>query len=297
MSNFTQFGIFLSLLDGKTHKASELADKFEISTKTVYRQVEKLCYTGFPITSCTGKNGGISVAGKFKLSTWFFSEQELAYLLSLVKSSKNINPTLCAVVSSKLKQHITNTQFTEAQKQVDKLFVDTLPWFSTTTISSEYSTLFKACINSVKVEFCYKQSLRKVDPYCIVYKESNYYLYGYCNKKNQFRLFKLNRISNIIVTDLKFNKQNINLDQKPWNNSKFKTIDVVLQCNESIIKDISCWAKTETVNTDTYKIKAVNNNGLIHKFMEYGDSIKILEPQIIIKSLQLECSKILKNYT
>lgn len=299
MSNFTEFGIFLSLLDGKPHKASELADQLEISTKTVYRQINKLAYAGFPITTSTGKNGGISIAGKFLCDTWFFTEVELAYLLNLINSSHNINPRLSSILSGKIKEHILSKDLSMANSLTGKLFIDTLPWFNTSSTSlSNYKTLLDACNNNTKIEITYYPSPLKriIDPYCIVYKESNYYLYAFCNNKQQFRLFKLNKITYLNITNIQFLRKDINLNNRPWNNSKFNMVDVYLKCNKQTILDISSWAKVEDADNDTYKVVAVNNNGLIHKFMEYGNNIKILKPKSIVESLCNECKNLLNHY-
>ena len=91
MNNYIEFGIFLLLLDNKVYTAKKLAERFEVSTKTIYRHINKLVYAGLPITTCTGKNGGIMLSNKPDYNYYFFSKDEIMSLLSLIKNNKTVD--------------------------------------------------------------------------------------------------------------------------------------------------------------------------------------------------------------
>lgn len=106
MSNYLQFAIFLNILDGKMHTAQEIAEKLEVSTKTIYRNTNKLIYAGLPITTATGKNGGILLTKKFYVNTWFFSKEELDYMLDILSTNKTINPITNNIITNKIVNHL-----------------------------------------------------------------------------------------------------------------------------------------------------------------------------------------------
>lgn len=295
MSNFTEFGIFMSLLDGKLHKANELAEKFEISTKTVYRQTNKLAYAGFPITTYAGKNGGIMLAQKFKCQTWFFSENELAYIKNLVASS-HLDPTTSSIICSKIDELMEKENFAAAKQQSNRFFVDNSSWFAKKPSSiKNYADILDACINNNQVQLTYgtNNNKRIINPYCIVQKEGYYYVYAYCTNREQFRLFKLCRIKNYSILSSIFSRQQINLQKMPWNTTQNQT-KIIIETNPDTAADIASWTSCKCISNNIYAIDAIFNNGLIHKLMEYRDKIKVVKPQIIIDNI-INCCKIVSN--
>ncbi len=297
MSNFIEFGIFVSLLDKKVHKACSLAEKFEVSTKTIYRVIDRLVSAGLPVGSLPGKNGGVFLLDDFDCNTWFFTEEELAYLLNIVNSNLNICPTTASIISEKIKSFISQKQLLGASKLSDKLFIDNSGWFCTRLQSySAAATLLEGCKSYKKLQFEYMGKQKNVEPYCVVYKQGDYYLYGYCSFSQSFRLYKASRMTNITITGEQFTPIKINLTAKPWNKSCFDMVNVVLEAEPVTAQDISCWAKVICKNSKAITIKAVNNLGLTHKLMEYGDKIKIISPASIAEEIKQECLKIANLY-
>lgn len=297
MSNYIELGIFLSLLDQKVHTASSLAEQFEVSTKTVYRLTNKLCSAGLPVGTIAGKNGGLFLASKFAWDTWFFSEQELAFMLGLVNSNLNIKPKVASIISAKLAHHMDNQKLQLAQQNSNKLFIDNLGWFNTANTSyAKAEQLMDACNNNLQVNFNYTGSTRNVQPYCIVFKQGDYYLYGYCLTRQDFRMFRLNRITDLNITEQRFLPMQINLTERPWNNTSFKHIQLTLAATPEVMQDISCWAKLEKSDNGYAKITAIDNLGLTHKLMQYGDKIKIISPAKIASEIKNECLKIAQLY-
>lgn len=86
---YIAMGIVLELLQHKKVTADRLAEKFEISTRTVYRYVDDLSIGGFPVISFLGRGGGLGLAENFSLNNLYFSKQELDLLLYMCKNQKN----------------------------------------------------------------------------------------------------------------------------------------------------------------------------------------------------------------
>ena len=285
------------MLDQKVHTAASLAQQFEVSTKTIYRLTNKLCSAGLPVGSIAGKNGGIFLASKFPLDTWFFSEQEIAYMLGLVNSNLNIKPQVSNIIAAKIAHHIDNQKLKLAQQSCNKLFIDNQSWFSTANTNySKAETLLDACNNNFQVNFIYANSPRAVQPYCIVFKQGDYYLYGYCLTRQDFRMFRLSRITNLNITKQKFVPMQINLTERPWNNTSFNNIQLTLKATNEVLQDIACWAKLEKLDSGYAQITAVDNLGLTHKLMQYGNNIKIISPAKIASEIKQECLKIAQLY-
>lgn len=295
---YLEFGIFMSLLDGKYHKASDLADKFEVSTKTIYRGINKLVYAGVPLTTKAGKFGGISLINSTLLNTWFFTEDELAYILNMAISANKYKPITNTILQSKIESHIKNKNFTTASKLAGSFIIDSNTWFSSGTKTNEFESIILSAISdSNKIEIEYSSNIRIIDPYCIVYKENSFYVYGFCNTRQEFRLFKLTRINSIKALDINFEKQEIDLNLKPWNNNQsFDNVSITIYANNEIKNEFDSWTSTEVIGKNLFKISAINNIGLIHRLMQYGNSIKVISPTEIINNLKNECNKIANLY-
>lgn len=298
MSSYIEFGIFLTLLDGKTHKAAEFANKYEISTKTVYRHINKLVYAGFPITTFTGKNGGITLISDYKIDTWFFSDTELAHLLNLVNSEKSLSPEYYETIAEKIKRQTLKQSSKSAL--IDKFFIDSNCWFTNLSKKTklDYQNTLRACEKHKQMEILYNgsKSPRVIDPYCIVKKENDFYIYAYCNVREDFRLFKISRIDSYKILEEEFNLKEINLTKQPWNNTSFERISITAQMNSNLAKEISSWTTVEKIDETTYKFCATNNIGLVHKLMQYGNQIKVLKPQNLARSMLAECQSIANLY-
>lgn len=297
MSNFVEFGIFMSLLDGKLHKAKDLAEKFEISTKTVYRHANKLVYSGFPLTTFAGKNGGICLAKKFQCQTWFFSESELSYIKNIVASS-NISPATSTIICAKINQLVEKEDLSKTKRESNVFIIDSGKWFSKKPDSLDnYQNIVNACINNLQMKIVYgtNENPRIINPYCIVQKEGAYYVYAYCNTKQEYRLFKLCRMKECKPLLTQFERQQINLESMPWNKSKNQT-NIIIKTSKYIAQDISSWTTCKKLQDDYYSFDAIFNDGLVHKLMEYGNQIKVIKPQELVNKIINECQIITQNY-
>lgn len=84
MNNFVIFGIILTLVEKKKCTSVQLARKFEVSVKTIYRYVEQISAAGLPIFCTQGKNGGIEISPDFDLESNYLTAAEMQKIQSLL---------------------------------------------------------------------------------------------------------------------------------------------------------------------------------------------------------------------
>lgn len=92
MSIYIVMGIVLELLQNEKITAQKLAQKYELSTRSIYRYVNALCESGFPIITHLGRMGGIALEPNFSLNNLFFTKSEIELLISLCMKKKNKTP-------------------------------------------------------------------------------------------------------------------------------------------------------------------------------------------------------------
>lgn len=300
----------ISLQSGSRYTAKALAEKFEVSIKSVYRAIDVLLSAGMPITSIQGKNGGYELIKESKINSSFFTMDELSSFISFIKSNPNsyskhsLDERLLSLNNKSVIENIK----TKSQEVV----IDTNLW-GLSCKDNEITDIIKKQIHSKKkiiIEYFISCSnridQRIIHPYTLVYKMDNWYLYAFCEKRNSFRLFKLTKIKNYNILDENFEIKNIDVLSKPWNlefKNNLEEIEIELICPTLFINDIKTWLNdvTTTLECDEngknkIKGKALYSIGLIHKIMEYGDKIKILKPDKLKNALCYECLSIYNYY-
>ncbi|GFI48143.1 hypothetical protein IMSAGC019_03470 [Lachnospiraceae bacterium] len=192
MSESRLFKILYYLLDRKRATAPELAAEFEVSPRTIYRDVEVLSSVGIPVYAEPGRNGGIYLLQDFILDRAILSENERQEVLTAIQSISATGYTGGNEMLTKLSAlfNINTSNWLE---------VDFSRWGKCDYDNSKFEILKKAVIQNKEVMIVYEntsseKSKRTVQPLKILYKSKEWYLKAFCMEKQDFRIFKLNRI-------------------------------------------------------------------------------------------------------
>lgn len=306
MKSGIMFGILLTILNNRKVKREYLAEKFEISTRTVARHIDSLCEGGVPIITLRGANGGYMIADDFKLERSFFCPDELHRLLTCLNATATSFPDQNHEIIEKLK-HIGSVKENEKYLlKTDTLIIDVGTWTNPYSYRGKIAALNKAIDNDLTVNMEYTDnkeyySVRDFDPYCLVLKEGIWYTYGFCHLRNDFRLFRLARIKNLTLTEIKFERKKSDVFEK-LNGSFDDTalVDLEFEFFSTSLSEVEEWLGPEAITErgTTYVARAMlyGGNLLINKLLSFGSSIKIIKPQALKEELLVECSRVLKRY-
>ena len=186
------FKIVYHLLDKGRATAPELADKFEVSVRTIYRDIDALSSAGIPIYAEPGRNGGIFLLQDFVLDRALLSENEKLEVLTSIQSIFATGYTGGTEMLSKLSAlfHVHTKDWLE---------VDFSRWGKRIYDNSKFEILKTAVIQCREVKIVYensnsRRSTRILQPLKMSYKSKEWYLKAFCMEKQDFRIFKLNRI-------------------------------------------------------------------------------------------------------
>lgn len=172
----------------------ELADRFEVSRRTIFRDLDTLNCAGIPIVSYPGKGGGVSILEGYKLNKNILSTGDAERIFTGLNALKSIDGDNS--VTSLIAKLVPEKE-TDAFSHSDYV-IDLSPWFSDSIVSEKISRLHCAICECrlVRLEYIARnsRSVRTVEPHKLVFKQSNWYLYGFCLERNNFRLFKVRRI-------------------------------------------------------------------------------------------------------
>ena len=300
MSESRLFKILYYLLDKGTVTAPELAKKFEVSVRTIYRDIDMLSGAGIPVYTTTGHGGGIHLLDNFVLKKSLLSEQEMQDILIGVQSLSAVQYPDTDGVMSKLK---ATFQIAES----DWIEIDFSRWGSIVEKEKQYFEMLKRSIlGRQEIQFLYYNSLgevsqRRCQPLKMVYKDKAWYLYAYCLKRNDYRLFRISRIKELLVTDQYF---------KSYSEMKESVFPLMEEMGKPITIELSFPKEVSYRVYDTFEDDVIKWNGqeirvnvtlpetewLYSFIMSFGNQISILYP-ISLKEKIIERYKIaLKHF-
>ena len=296
MKNNRLFRILYYILEKEKVTANELADKFEVSVRTIYRDIDSISSIGVPIFTTQGKGGGIKIDNEYILNKSLFDanekEQIIAALQGLEKTNKVYKSELITKLLALFK--IKNSNWIE---------IDFTSWESNNTYQDLFNTLKIAIINKNIISFSYNSSKaekinRRVKPIRLLFKEQDWYLYAFCLLRNDFRYFKLSRIKDLEVLAINYedNFENIVLKRE----IKYEnTVNIKLKFNKSVAFRVydEFKAIVEDKKGNLYvEMKIPNNYKLYNYIFSFGANVEILEPKEIRNQFKNMINKIAKKY-
>lgn len=196
------FKIVYYILENGRITAPELAEKFEVSVRTIYRDIDVISSAGIPIYVTTGRNGGIQILENYVLDKALFSEKEKQDILAALQSVSVVSNTYEKDMLTKLSAlfNINSDNWFE---------VDFSRWGSKTQDNTTFELLKNAVISHKALCIMYvnsygKKSQRKIYPLKMMYRAKEWYVKSYCVDKDDFRIFKFNRILEIQMLSEEF---------------------------------------------------------------------------------------------
>ena len=195
--------IIMVLLDKKRMGAQELADMFEVSTRTIYRDIDAINIAGIPIRSVSGVGGGFEIMPEYKIDKKFFSTADLSAILMWLSSLSNmVRGDELVNALAKVKSFIPAEKVKDIEIKTNQICIDISPRMGNQNIQPYLETIKVALQDHKLLSFEYtahhgNKTARTVEPYQLVLKGSHWYFYGYCHTRNDYRLFRLSRMSDL----------------------------------------------------------------------------------------------------
>lgn len=195
--------IIMTLLNKKRIGAQELADMFEVSPRTIYRDIDAINMAGIPVRSISGVGGGFEIMPEYKIDKSVFSAADLSAILMGLSSLSDMGQGDELVnVLAKIKSLIPVDRAKDIEIKTNQICIDLSAWSGNQNIQP-YLQMIKAALENHKLlSFEYiahhgNKTVRTVEPYQLVLKSSHWYFYGYCHNRNDYRLFRLSRMSEL----------------------------------------------------------------------------------------------------
>lgn len=200
-------GIITILMQNDKITAPELAERFEVSRRTINRDIEDICKAGIPLVTTQGYGGGISVADGYKIDRSIFTKEELQAVFAGLKGIDSISET------QRLPDLIDKLSKRGSRLKADDMIIIDLASHYIGSLTQKINIIKKAISENKTISFEYYyekgEQKRTIEPYHLVFKWSSWYVLGYCLERKAYRLFKLNRLWDLECTGKNFNIRSI----------------------------------------------------------------------------------------
>lgn len=296
MKSNRMFGILSILLDKKQVTAKELAEYFEVSVRTIHRDLLDLSSAGFPITTQQGVGGGISLMPNFKYSKSALSKDDMDIILAGIQGMSSIDN------STKIKTLLAKLRFNSNDKMLleNDIVIDFSTWNHNSTIIEKIRNIRVAIANHNLLNMKYYSSNgcreRTVEPYKLLFKQESWYLLAYCLYRNDFRIFKIERITDLQISAATFKeRENYEAPILKSDFSNSSGIEITVRMDKSLeflAIDFFGEENIKKISDNLYiTFNSEHPSWVITTFASLGDKAEIVSPD----SLRTEIKNFLKN--
>lgn len=274
-------GILMILLQNEKTTAPELAKRFEVSRRTIMRDVDSLCLAGIPIVATQGGSGGLAIMAGYKIRSNVLTADELQTLITGLKGIDSVSKTSSFErLMAKLAPENAMISLT------DSIVIDLSSHYKDSL--SEKIAVLKNAIAAHKVvsfEYYYAKGevRREIEPYFIQFKWNAWYVFGWCRLREDFRRFKLNRLWDLEVTQQSFVPRQVPPEQASGNDAFPDSHNMLVRFARSMrFRLIEDYGLNSYEETDDYLIMSLNYTNKDYTFgwlLGFGDKAEILEPE------------------
>ena len=300
--------IVMLLLQRKKVTGKELAEMFEVSLRTIYRDIEAINSAGIPIITTSGIGGGIGIIEQYKIEKGIFTADDISTMLmglGIVQgalSGKDI-----ASVHAKLRSFISEELADDIAIKTDQIMFDLSSWVRGKDSNKVLDTVKSAMEQKHTLTFTYlghrgQEKFHGIESHRLVFKSSQWYLQGYSTDNQNFRLFKLRRMHNIQREAGTFSHRILPHPFSDFTDTMAKqTFNIRLLIESSVIDRMLDYCTMDDI-TDIGNGKYMVNFKFIDDdygygiLMSFGNKLTCMEPDYIRAELQRRLEAILKQY-
>ncbi|MEF2248524.1 MULTISPECIES: helix-turn-helix transcriptional regulator [unclassified Paenibacillus] len=307
--------ITMLLLNRKRVGAKELADRFEVSLRTIYRDLETINQAGIPIASFAGSSGGYEIMDSYRLDRQMLSLEELQ---SIIVALRGVRGTMeerdIGKLLDKVGALVAKSEHSSAETLGNELLIDINPWQRGEEDKEKLSVLRQAIRQSQLIQFAYtsahgEDSERICEPMSVVLKGYVWYVYGYCRLRDDFRIFRLSRITRLQQLPEAFERREVSIEKLGYNMGQsmrgsakdFPLIRLSLRFKSRAKARVQDYFARESIKMEedgtlTVEAEQPDEPWLYGMLLGYGDDVTVLEPKHVAQELVRKAENIIRLY-
>ena len=301
--------IIMILLEKERISAQELAKMFEVSTRTIYRDIEAISMAGIPVLATSGSGGGIEIMKDYKVDKKIFSTDDLsALLMGLSNISGMVRGSEVANALAKVKSFIPSEKAKSIELKASQIYIDLTPWEGNASVKNALEIIKKALQENRLLIFTYidghgSKTSRTVEPYQLVFKSRAWYVQTFCRLKNDYRLFRLSRMTELKMLEETFTPREY---QKPFldfeETARSLQTDIKIRIHKSVLDRILDFCPYERLSQDGEEYYLADypffdSDYYYDMLLSLGDKCEILEPAHVREKLKQKIKNLAEIYS
>lgn len=293
-------GILMTLLQQERATAPELARQFEVSRRTINRDIEDLCRAGIPLVTVQGRGGGVSIAENYKLEKTFLAPEELQQLLAGLEGMDSVSriPYFSQIVKKLSRRDSPIAPDGSLSIDLASHYYETL--------SDKIAAIRGAIRETHPISFTYfspgGESLRQIEPCRLLFRWSDWYVFGFCRTRGGFRLFKLNRLWKLRTQETVFQPRSVPEEALDWD-AYFQPAFHLKALFAPEVKyrlveeyGLDCW-ETGPDGRLLLEREFTSYAHLREWVFSFGDRVEVLEPERLRRDRLEQAKNILRQET
>jgi predicted DNA-binding transcriptional regulator YafY len=300
--------IIVMLLNRDRVTARELADKFEISVRTVYRDIEAINLAGIPVISYLGNDGGFGIMENYKIDRQLLT---LSNMFTILSALKGVNTGLKDIelesAIEKISSLVPKEKSGEMELRFQQLVIDINPWGYSNKLKNILKTIQRSINSSSLLKIKYSNtrgeySVRIIEPMTLILNGYIWYLFAFCKKRSDYRVFKLTRIKSINVSKQNFIRRDASYkDYIRQDNESDAVVHLILKFSSKIRSRVEEYFDEEQIdirkNGDIIvRVSYPEDEWVYSSILSYGEYVEVLEPPHIRKIILEKAKKIHEHY-
>lgn len=298
--------ILFILLSKRRVSAGEIAARYDISVRTVYRYIDEMTVAGIPIDVARGAQGGIFISDTYKLPKGMMKKEEYAAAIDamLAMNEQLNNPALRSAID-KLSAQVKSEKFDLSLS--GNILVDSGTWGDARKFSEKLALIEHAITAREVLLIDYtdrggERTKREILPHLLVYKQNIWYVYAWCRTRESFRLFKLGRMRSAVKTEETFERISFSREDIPlsfWTGGE-NTVEAQFEISAEALPFAEEWLGIENVYEKNGAFFAdvllPDDDSLVGKILSAGAGFKVLSPAPLTDRVRAEAERTLKRY-
>lgn len=299
------------LLNRERVSAKELAERFEVSTKTIYRDMETLNRSGIPIVAHQGTSGGFEIMERYTIARQYLTLHEISSIIAAVKGMNTaLDDSSLDTLLEKVKALLHRFDRSDIKSNGTGMIFDFNPWGQSDVVKEKINIFRQAIEKSLRVKIQYMNrnstaSERIIEPTNLILKGYVWYLQAYCTLREDFRVFRLNRIQapKLLSSGTFVHRESPSLEQYAWDSEWSREIeqDIILTFHPNVRYRIEDSFPPAFISVLADGSIQVNGRFPIDEWfygmlLSYGDHVKVVKPDSLAKEIVHRAQKVIERY-
>jgi predicted DNA-binding transcriptional regulator YafY len=301
--------ITLMLINRPIVTAKELSERFDVSIRTIYRDIESIAAAGIPVTACNGKGGGYCLIENYRVDRQLLSLDDMLSILTALKGiNSSLNNSGIDNTIEKIVSLVPDDKAQLVRQHFDTIIIDLSPWCGSTNQKQILEIINTAITQNRFITFKYRnlkgeEMFRQIEPMTLILKTWCWYCFGFCNSKNDYRLFRLSRMTQCQILENTFTRRQTRFSETALLKEDSRpAITLTLRFSPdalSLIEEYFTFSPRTIDKNGCYiiTVEYPEDEWVYSSILGYGDKCEVLAPASVRSIISTRLKKAARLYT